>query len=149
MRYWWSYAGQPIGYARLLETQVGMSLDVILETANGSRLTRPMVNLSQEDQRYVRQVYIYNYEERAKAREPSSSAEEKPKSSKQRTPVADAYGVLDLEDGCSLEAVRAQYGKLCRQYHPDRNPEDPECERKQKQINAAFARIQKYWETRS
>jgi len=38
---------------------------------------------------------------------------------------AEAFKVLELEDGATKEQIRKQYRKLSKIYHPDRNPDSP------------------------
>lgn len=40
--------------------------------------------------------------------------------------ITDYYRTLGLRAGASLEAVKASYRKLARQYHPDVNPHNPQ-----------------------
>ena len=48
------------------------------------------------------------------------------------------YSTLGLPPGSSLEEVKKAYKKLAFQYHPDRNPGDPEAEGCFKDVNAAY-----------
>jgi hypothetical protein len=59
-RLWLSYRGEPVsvGYSRLLKTKIGHSDEVVLEGQDGLAFTVPFVNLSPQDMRYVRQVYL-------------------------------------------------------------------------------------------
>ena len=53
----------------------------------------------------------------------------------------DAYGVLGVSSGASLEEIKKAYKKLAMKYHPDRNPNDKEAEKKFKVINSAYHQI--------
>ncbi len=49
----------------------------------------------------------------------------------------DYYNVLGISKKASQSEVKKAYRKLARKYHPDVNPNDPEAERRFKQINEA------------
>lgn len=51
----------------------------------------------------------------------------------------DYYATLEVEKTASAEDLKRAYRKLAMQHHPDRNPDDPEAERKFKEINEAYA----------
>lgn len=51
----------------------------------------------------------------------------------------DYYGILGLEVGASEEDIKKAYKKLARKYHPDLNPNDPEAEKKFKDVSEAYA----------
>jgi DnaJ-domain-containing protein 1 len=64
--------------------------------------------------------------------------------------ILDAYNELKLAYGNKLPEVRAQYKKLLKQYHPDKNADNPEklriaTEITQK-INVAYQRIETWLE---
>jgi molecular chaperone DnaJ len=47
------------------------------------------------------------------------------------------YKTLGVSKKASEEEIKKAYRKLARQYHPDRNPDDPEAEERFKEISAA------------
>ena len=47
------------------------------------------------------------------------------------------YDILELNQDCSLDDIKNAYRKLCKKYHPDRNPDD----------NDKFIEIKKAYET--
>jgi len=55
---------------------------------------------------------------------------------------------MGLDDNSPIEAVEKAYRDLSMRYHPDRNPDDPECEVRQKALNEAYDRIKDYLSTR-
>ncbi len=48
------------------------------------------------------------------------------------------YEVLCVERGADQEVIKKSYRKLALQYHPDRNPDDPEAEEKFKEAAEAY-----------
>jgi len=54
----------------------------------------------------------------------------------------DYYKVLEINNAASKEEIRASYRKLVRKYHPDKNPNNPECEEIIKEINEAYSILQ-------
>ncbi len=50
----------------------------------------------------------------------------------------DYYELLGVERNASTDQIRAAYRKLALKYHPDRNPDDKEAERKFKEISQAY-----------
>ncbi|WP_317241058.1 MULTISPECIES: J domain-containing protein [Hymenobacter] len=49
----------------------------------------------------------------------------------------DYYKILELDKSATKEQIRKQYRKLARKYHPDVNPNNPDAERKFKEVNEA------------
>lgn len=47
------------------------------------------------------------------------------------------YDVLEVSPDASRDEIRRAFRKLARRYHPDRNPDDAEAERRFKEVNAA------------
>jgi molecular chaperone DnaJ len=50
----------------------------------------------------------------------------------------DYYEVLGVGRNCTTEDLKRAYRKLALQYHPDRNPNDPQAEARFKEINEAY-----------
>ncbi|MBA5728016.1 molecular chaperone DnaJ [Bombella mellum] len=50
----------------------------------------------------------------------------------------DYYETLSVSRSASGEEIKKAYRKLAMRYHPDRNPDDEEAERKFKEVNAAY-----------
>ena len=49
----------------------------------------------------------------------------------------DYYNILGVERGADASEIKKAYRKLAIQYHPDRNPDNPEAEEKFKQLAEA------------
>lgn len=52
--------------------------------------------------------------------------------------MSDYYQVLGLTKGASKEEIKKAYRKLAVKYHPDKNPDDKEAEKKFKEISEAY-----------
>jgi len=52
--------------------------------------------------------------------------------------MKDYYQILDVTETSSEDEIRRRYRKLAMQYHPDRNPDDPQAEEKFKEIAEAY-----------
>ena len=51
----------------------------------------------------------------------------------------DYYDVLGVARSATDEELKKSYRKLALQYHPDRNPDDPDAEEKFKEASEAYA----------
>ncbi|MBV8206007.1 MAG: molecular chaperone DnaJ [Acidobacteria bacterium] len=51
----------------------------------------------------------------------------------------DFYEVLGIDRSASDQAIKSAYRKLAMQYHPDRNPDNPEAEERFKEASEAYA----------
>ena len=56
--------------------------------------------------------------------------------------IADALKILGLEKNASTSQLKSAYKKLALEFHPDRNPGDPEAERRFKQVVIAHEILQ-------
>jgi len=52
--------------------------------------------------------------------------------------MRDYYSVLGVERGADDNTIKSAYRKLAMQYHPDRNPDNPDAEAKFKELNEAY-----------
>ncbi len=52
--------------------------------------------------------------------------------------MADYYSVLGVERGADDRTLKSAYRKMAMQYHPDRNADNPEAEKKFKEVNEAY-----------
>ncbi|UUY04964.1 DnaJ domain-containing protein [Svornostia abyssi] len=50
----------------------------------------------------------------------------------------DPYKTLGVDKKASADEIKKAYRKLARQYHPDRNPDDPKAEERFKEIQHAY-----------
>src|SRR5260370_42534723 len=51
----------------------------------------------------------------------------------------DYYEVLSVERGANEQEIKSSYRKLAMQYHPDRNPGNPQAEEKFKEATEAYS----------
>ena len=49
------------------------------------------------------------------------------------------YDILGVDKGADEKQIKSAYRKKAMQYHPDRNPDDPEAEAKFKEAGEAYA----------
>ncbi|HZO10020.1 MAG TPA: molecular chaperone DnaJ, partial [Myxococcota bacterium] len=54
-------------------------------------------------------------------------------------PKRDYYEILGVPRDADVEALKKAYRRLALQYHPDRNPDDPEAEERFKEASEAYA----------
>ena len=55
--------------------------------------------------------------------------------------VRDPYQILGVSRDASTRRIKAAYRRLAKQFHPDRNPTDPEAEERFKEIQWAYEEI--------
>lgn len=53
--------------------------------------------------------------------------------------MADYYEILGVDRNATEEEIKRAYRRLARQHHPDANPDDPEAERKFKEVAEAYS----------
>lgn len=53
----------------------------------------------------------------------------------------DPHLLLGLSPGASKKQIKKAYRRLAMRFHPDKNPNDPEAEKKFKQIQWAYDRL--------
>ncbi|MDO4650569.1 MAG: J domain-containing protein [Eubacteriales bacterium] len=51
----------------------------------------------------------------------------------------DYYGILGISKGATDKEIKSAFRKMAKQYHPDTNPDNPEAEKKFKEVNEAYA----------
>ena len=51
---------------------------------------------------------------------------------------SDLYEVLQVQRNASAAEIKKSYRRLAREFHPDTNPDDPEAEKKFKEIAFAY-----------
>jgi tetratricopeptide (TPR) repeat protein len=52
--------------------------------------------------------------------------------------LTDLYSILEIAHNASAEEIKAAYKRLAKQYHPDKNPDNPSAEELFKQISKAY-----------
>lgn len=52
--------------------------------------------------------------------------------------MKDHYAVLEVPRNATLEVIKAAYRRLCKLFHPDKNPGDAAAEARMKDINGAW-----------
>ena len=55
----------------------------------------------------------------------------------------DAYELLGVDNGATLAEIKKAYHRKARQFHPDKNPDDPAADEMFKQVTAAYEWLQK------
>lgn len=51
------------------------------------------------------------------------------------------YQDMDLAYNCTQDEIKGQYKRLARQFHPDKNPNNPHAEQRFKEINEAYTTL--------
>ena len=55
--------------------------------------------------------------------------------------MTDPYSVLGIQPGADEETIKKAYRQKCKQYHPYLHPNDPTCEDKFKEVQAAYSEV--------
>ena len=63
--------------------------------------------------------------------------------------MTDYYSLLGVAPGTSGEDLKKAYRKKAKEFHPDRNKDNPQAEEKFKEINEAYAVLSDKKKTRS
>lgn len=56
----------------------------------------------------------------------------------------DPYKILGLSPDATEKQIKTGYRRLAKKFHPDKNPDNPEAERKFKQIQWAYEKLRKH-----
>lgn len=67
-----------------------------------------------------------------------ATRQEERRERRRRTPLEEAYAVLELPPGVSFDSVRERYKGLLRKYHPDRFAGRPEKQRAATEVTQAI-----------
>jgi len=63
--------------------------------------------------------------------------------------LPECFQTLNVTEGVSWEEIKKSYYDLAKKYHPDKNPNDTECEDRFKQISIAFGVLERYYRSHS
>jgi hypothetical protein len=159
-RHWRFRNGNIIHYGYFVDaTGEDDNATVVLVTFRTGLVYREYLrNLSPADQDYVKRNWQQTRsrargtaERYAAIRDRATELPPSPtstRSTRRASPVHGHYATMGLDDNSPIEAVEKAYRDLSMRYHPDRNPDDPECEVRQKALNEAYDRIKDYLSTR-